>query len=329
MRKLIYVLFTLVFMSVILFIITTNSIFSNTNSTEQSLPIINTYGINYKLLDHKGASAVYSFTDSDDITLYLHITPTLNKEIPVLYTIFMNGVQIQPIWNDTTHSCLYNYIIKPNKKDVIKITIKNIPNGINTFQFGTVYFPNKIFWEDENVIFSDNYSLRLEPFTVVSKENILNINLLNFKYNEKLIKRDYTNVVDMYGILSISQDFISFNSFYDIRDVNKIYYHWKNTDRQERNVRFSILKDWKQIPWPNIDEYFIDILVYPNDAIIKELDFSYLITDEDDTVQFTIVSFVDPGISFWYYDGNDLKANHYGSQGFASMRTILKREVNL
>jgi hypothetical protein len=101
-----------------------------------------------------------------------------------------------------------------------------------------------------------------------------------------------------------------------------VTYYWQNSDIKTRKVRFSLLSNWEQIPWPSGD-MFVDVYVEPGNIYYNEL----LLSDLSLTKymnNLSVVAFVDPDISFWYYDDDgDLKANHYASQAFSTLRSII------
>ncbi|MBA1335796.1 MAG: hypothetical protein HPY66_1424 [Firmicutes bacterium] len=277
--------------------------------------------INYKILDEAGKPSFYTITSIDKVKLFLQITPFLEKERPVLYTIFMNGKQIECKWNNEL-SLFHRRIIYPGKSETLEIIIEDIPEGLNTFHFGEVYYPDKTDWNDKDNRFNWEYSLNLSPFSVVSGKSSSWSEETKFFHHDGLLfnASGKKTTAGIHGSLSMEKDRISYSHVYDIKEINKLYYHWKNSDVEPRRVRLSLLRDWQQIPWPDSGELFIDILANPDDMLIKEIDISKLAKDKEN--QLTIIAFLNPDVSFWYFDdkSNDLEANHYGAIAFATLR---------
>jgi len=275
---------------------------------------------NYKLLNEKGYPSMFMQTDQSELTFYLKITPDIKSPYPVLFTIFMNGRQIECLWDiDTNYTDLYYTTINPNEDRLIKITVINIPKGLNTLQFGTVQSPNKIDFKEEE-LFNEQYSLNLTPFTIV-RDDIMN-------WSEKSIFNDYNQPsiinknmsVGMSGVLCFSKNDLVLDLISNVNEHKEIYYYWQNTDKITRKVRFSLLIDWKQVPWPTGD-WFVDVSVSPGDIFCKDLLLSEIVKNE--TNQLSVVAFIDPDRSFWYFDKNDLKANHYGVLSYATLKNII------
>ena len=260
-------------------------------------------------------------TDQSKLTFYLQISPDIIKSYPALFTIFMNGRQIQCLWDDNIKfSDVFLTTIDPKKVKKIKITIDNIPKGLNTMQFGMVYFPNKTDFKEEN-LYNRKYSLDLTSFTIVRNDNMNWAEESRFKnYEQPLLNKKMP--VGSRGELSLVKDEISYDLISDINQNKKMYYYWQNSDKRIRKVRFSLLRDWKQIPWPS-GELFIDVSVNPGDIFYKEILLSKIINNK--TNQISIIAFMDPDKSFWYWDKNktnDLKATHYGAQANSTLRNI-------
>lgn len=279
--------------------------------------------INYKLINRKGEPSLYNVIDSNEIELYLKITPQIKEQRPAAYTIFMNGEQIECQWNDEKTK-IFKKTVYPDRNDVIKIVINNIPNGLNTFQIGTVYFPDKNNWTEEELE-NTRYSIDFNSFTIISNQDIKNKSNISFEYKKELFNNNESDAIAIIdGDITYSKEEIIIQNIYYLNKSKIAYYHWKNTDDKVRKVRFSLLVNWKQVEWPDTGELFIDSLAYPNDYLIKKLELSAF---EDS--QIAIVAFLDPDEPFWYYDKNDpnnrIKANYYGSIAFSTDRTIIKK----
>ncbi|MDF9408116.1 hypothetical protein L7E55_07040 [Pelotomaculum isophthalicicum JI] len=282
--------------------------------------------INFKILDENGTSSMFMKTIQSKITFYLKITPDIKKPYPELFTIFMNGKQIECLWdNNTEYTSLYYTTINPNEDRLIEITINNIPKGLNTLQFGTVYLPNKIDFQEEE-LFDEKYSLDLTPFTIVRNDNINNNYDIN--WSEESIFNNYNKPsfidknmpVGISGILSFSNNDLTSDLISNVNEYKEIYYYWQNTDEKIRKVRYSLLIDWEQVPWPT-GEMFIDVSVNPGDIFYKDLLLSEIVKNKN--CQLSIVAFIDPDKSFWYFNNNELKANHYGALSYATLRNII------
>lgn len=282
--------------------------------------------LNFKLVDENGTTSMFMKSDQDQITFYLKIISQINKPFPELFTIFMNGRQIKCLWdNNTEYTDLYYTTINPNEDRLIKITINNIPKGLNTLQFGTVYLPTKIDFKEEE-LFDGQYSLDLTPFTIVQEDNINDDD--NINWAEKSIFYNYFQpsfidknlAVDINGILTFSKDELATDFISNINEHKEIYYYWKNNEKEIRKVRFSLLIDWKQVPWPT-GEMFIDVSVNPGDIFYRALLLSEIV--ENKNCQLSIVAFINPDNSFWIFDENDLKANRNGALSYATLRSII------
>jgi len=280
--------------------------------------------INYKLLDGQGKSAMCSFTNNSEQTLYLNVTPYITSERPVLFTVFMNGKQIECLWNGD-NDINYQTIIEPEQKKVIEVVLRDIPEGKNTFQFGTVYFPEKTTWEDPDKLMNSEYSMELTPFTIVSKKDTVSEDW-SFPYHSYLFQNDATisQIVGIEGELCLSKDQPSVRCVNNLKDQKHLYYYWGNSEEEIVMVRFSLMKDWKQITWPDSGEMFLDIKANPGDSFVKEI--NLLQSAQLGANQYTVVAFVNPGVPFWDKNEKDLEyseVNQNGARGWATLRNII------
>lgn len=279
--------------------------------------------INYKLVNEHGETTMHMETSQGELTFYLLINPEINSKYPALFSIFMNGRQVECYWNDSAYPAKELYTIIENKEEqLVKITIANIPSGLNTLQFGIVYHPEIIHYEDDDLLHGSYlYKLDLTPFTIVRGErlNWPDSSLFLDYISPEHINRDMP--VGMDGMLTFIQDQYSPKILSPILKDSMVYYYWKNTDTKARKVRFSLLCNWEQVQWPSGD-LFIDVLVKPGDIYYKELLLSEI--TNNGVNELSVIAFIDPDISFWYYEkNNNLRANHYGSLAFASFRCMI------
>lgn len=282
-------------------------------------------GINFKLINENKASAMFMRTDQSKITFYLQITPNIKKPYPELFTIFMNGRQIKCLWNNEECTDLYYTTINPNEDRLVEITIDNIPKGLNTLQFGTVYLPDKVDFQ-ETELFSEKYALDLTPFTIVRCDDINDNNNLN--WSEESIFNNYNQPsfidknlpVGKSGVITFFDNDLTLDLISNVSEYEKIYYYWQNTDEITRKVRYSLLIDWKQVPWPT-GEMFIDVLVKPGDIFYKDLLLSEILSNKN--CQLSIVAFIDPDKSFWYFNNDDLEVHSYSTPSYATLRNII------
>lgn len=281
--------------------------------------------VHYKMLDQNNGPGLYSFTDTQEQKLYLHITPETTTARPMLYSVFLNGRQMQCLWNGEA-AINYRTTIEPNERQIIEITILNVPEGKNMYQFSAVHFPDKTDWKDQAFMRSA-YTMDFTSFTIVRKTDIAADELLTFPY-EKVMTKSNNRTAELAiieGDLSITQDKISGNCIYKYNDIEKLYYHWRNSYDKQIMVRFSLMKDWEQICWPDSGKLFLDTKANPDDYLLKEIDLTGI--TETGANQYIVLAFINPGISFWYYneqDANDhWKANPLGSQGWATLRNIV------
>jgi len=277
--------------------------------------------INYKLLNENNKNAVYTVINNDIVTFSLRITPYIKKEKPVLYTIFMNGKQIECKWNNEPAK-IFKTTIYPDKIDDIKVTIENIPKGLNTFQFGNVYYPDKTNFNSSEKLLSSNYSISFHPFTIVNGEEDKWSENLEFKYNN-ILSTDSNNVASIEGDISTDKVKIYKSLFNNYNETRKLYYHWKNSEDKSVNARFSLLVNWEQVRWPETDKYFIETKADPGDSLIHEINISEFSGNK--TNQIAIVVFINPDTSFWYFDEkvNDWEVNRYGSQAYSTLKNII------
>ena len=277
--------------------------------------------INYKLLDKEGNPIVCYITSDDEITLFLKVTPDITQTLPVLYTVFMNGEQIECLWNNKL-TCVYYQLIEPQKTEFIALTIREIPEGRNTLQFGSVYYPSKIHWNNTESI--NRYTLNLNPFTIV--RNIeAQYTYMEFTSKKSEQENGYFEIqnIGINGFLSSKKGKQVSKFIYNVDEINHLYYYWQNPDNIPINAKFSLLVNWKQTTWPNTGKLFIDIKSYPKDIVFQEIDLSTIIKEEINHI--CVVAFVNPDISFWYYDTsvNDWEANPQGAQGYSTQRTLI------
>lgn len=282
--------------------------------------------IHYKMLGQDNEPGLYSFTNAKEQKLYLHITPETTTARPLLYSIFLNGRQIQCLWNGEA-AVNYRTTIEPNQGKTIEITILNVPEGKNMYQFGAVHFPDKLDWNNDHPLRNSAYTMDFTSFTIVRQTDMAANELLTFPY-EKSITKSKNRAAELAiieGDLSVAPDKISGNCLYQYNDIKKLYYHWRNSYDEPVMVRFSLMKDWEQIPWPDSGRLFLDTKAEANDYLLKEIDLTG--NAEVGANQYMVVAFINPGISFWYYDQQDdtdhWKANPLGSQGWATLRNIV------
>ncbi|MEA3422990.1 MAG: hypothetical protein U9Q80_04215 [Bacillota bacterium] len=295
--------------------------FVNIESHKENDRSIANERVHYKLTNVDGISSVYNEIFSSEIEIYLNITPYTSDTKKVAYFIFMNGKQVVCKWNDEKTS-IYRHEIVPNNDELIKITISDIPKGVNTFHIGTVYFPDKLDFDDEELLFEQETILNLKSFTVVNEKS-KNVN--DFVHRE-----EYVNPTELLttvnGDISKKYDEVLITTSNKYSESKKLYYHWINDTEAKKNVRFSLLLDWKQIEWPNTKEFFIDILVNPGEVITAELDLSNF---QNNGEQLCVVAFLNPGVSFWFVDeedkNNTIKADGDGALAFSTYRTSLKK----
>lgn len=276
--------------------------------------------IHYKLVDDKGINRMFIKTNQSKVTFYLKIIPNITKKTPALFTIFMNGRQVKCLWDGANeHAEVFFTKITPKKDKEIKITIDNIPKGLNTLQFGTLYFPNQTnFIEDD--LYNEKYSLDLTPFTIVRDEDINWSEKATF-INNKQPSLNKKMPIGKRGELSASKDDLYLDLISSISQNSKKYYFWQNIDKKVKRVRFSLLINWKQVPWPSGDK-FIDVSLNPGDVFLKEIMLSDIVKNKTD--QLSVVAFINPDVSFWYWDkNNDLKATDDGAQAYATLRNII------
>lgn len=277
--------------------------------------------VHYKLTDVDGKSSVYNEIFSSEIEIYLNINPYTSDSKKVAYFIFMNGKQVVCEWNDEKTS-IYRHEIVPNNDELIKITISDIPKGVSTFHIGTVYFPDKLDFDDEELLFEQETMLNLKSFTVVNEKSK--------SVNDFVYREEYVNPTELLttvnGDISKKYDEVLITTSNKYSENKKLYYHWINDTEVKKNVRFSLLLDWKQIEWPNNKEFFIDTLVNPGEVVTAELDLSNF---QNNGEQLSVVAFLNPGVSFWYVDeedkSNPIKADGDGALAFSTYRTILKK----
>ncbi len=304
----------------ILIIITISSTFIIINSFKKEKTTVSAEHINYKIVNYEGVTTMLMKTKQNTLTFYLKVTPSIINPSPHLFTIFMNGKQIECLWNNTIDKT-YNTTIYPGKEKLIKIKIDNIPKGLNTLQFGTVYSPNKYDFKQEE-LYKNKYSLDLTPFTIIQGDSN--------KWSQRNLFEKYAQTpsidkelpVGINGIFSTSKDKLALDLVSNTQELKKVYYFWQNTDKKTRKVRLSLLNNWEQISWPSGEE-FIDIIVKPNDIFYKELDLPDIVTT--DINQLTVIAFLNPDESFWYFDKerDEIGANHYGAIAFTTLRNIV------
>ncbi|MBN2259801.1 MAG: hypothetical protein JW702_04625 [Clostridiales bacterium] len=275
--------------------------------------------INYKLTDSNGQSSVINEITSSDLEIHLKISPYISTSKKAAYLIFMNGKQIACRWDDVL-SIVHKKEIQPNVDESIKITLSNIPMGVSTFHIGVVYFPDKLDFTEEDILFSQETMLNLKSFTAIRGESTS---------KEVFVRNDkYINEMEVYttenGDFSKYYDEILITTKNEYSKNSKIYYHWTNNYETTKNMRFSLLVDWKQIEWPNTNDLFIDTSINPGESITIRLDLEKFSNNGE---QLVVVSFQNPGISFWYYDENDknnsIKASGEGALAFSTYRLFL------
>lgn len=273
--------------------------------------------INYKLVNEDGDNTMFIETNYSEVTLYLKVSPYIELPYPSMFTIFMNGKQVKCLWNNNNYSYKYHTIIKPETISLIPITIKNIPAGMNTLYFGTTYYPNEFDFKDNDLL-NRKYSLDLVPFTIIrgNKTNWSQTDTIFKNYNQLTnINKDLP--IGIYGELScsLSDLIVSCNS-----KTTKKYYLWQNNDNIKRNVRFVLLKNWTQVPWPSGD-MLIDVCIEPGEIFCQELLIPKIANATP--TQLLVIAFIDPDKSFWYFDKHkELKAALYGTQAYATLRNV-------
>lgn len=308
------------------YITSDKDVFNVSNETEANDGQLGKQVIHYKMLDEYGEPGLYSFTNTQEQKLFLNITPETTKERPILYSVFLNGRQVECLWNGEAASN-YRTTIKPGEKQVLEISILNVPQGKNMYQLGTVHFPDKNDWGNYDVLLNSAYSMDLTSFTIIRQTGIVSQELLTFPYEQDIFESE-SEIADLAlieGDLSLAQDQISGGCIYNSDDVQKLYYHWRNSNDEPVMVRFSLMKDWEQIPWTDTGELFLDTKANSGDYLVKEIDLSK--TLKSGTNQYMVLAFINPGVSFWYYDKDDnrdhWKVNPIGAQGWATLRNIV------
>lgn len=289
-------------------------------SDKQLTKSVKEESINYKITDKNGESVVLINTTNNSVTINLSIKPSINISRKVKYSIFMNGKQMNCLWNGNNKK-VFEYLVMPDREDIIEIKIENIPEGSNTFHMGTIYYPDKTKWDDEFKLLTQETMLGLKSFTVNVGDKI---DCLDFDSKSELLNPNNSLVTTSSGDISSSDSSISLVTENKLSSQDILYYHWKNDYDKSKNVRFSILLNWNQIKWPGLNSYFVDTKVEPGDVVSWEIDISDFENKGD---QLCVVAFINPGKSFWYYDPNDksnpIKANKDGALGFSTYRTIL------
>lgn len=72
---------------------------------------------------------------------------SMKEEIPILYTFFLDGKQIEAYWNGEKLTTFIK-LIHPGESMRIEVALDNISKGIHNLYLGHVKHPERIYWPD-------------------------------------------------------------------------------------------------------------------------------------------------------------------------------------
>jgi len=291
------------------------------------IPSNYTYGskllsVDYNLYDKNGNTVMYKISGGL-LELHLLVDPHITKPLPMLYTVFINGRQVNCNW-DGKDAPVYRTSLLPNQKKNISIKINDIPTGENTLQVGYVCYPDKTVWLDEQLLLKSDYAMQFSSFTVINDKPNTDTNV---KYSPQMPTTNntfpYRDLVYEDGFLSNTPNKLVVEPFVKLGSAQR-YFFWRNSQDQRVLVRFILLKDWIETPWPMSNKVAFDVISKPNDLYCIPIDFGVL--SKQGTHQFSVISFVNPHISFWYWDKqeNDWEANKNGARAYSTLKLVIE-----
>ncbi|MCL6580643.1 MAG: hypothetical protein K6U08_03380 [Firmicutes bacterium] len=243
-----------------------------------------------------GGVRTYWVTENGDLDLTLSASLRGAGPTEVLFGLFVDGRQWPAVW-DGQQAMLKPVTLGPDSSQEVEFGIRGLPQGVHALYLLCVVLPTCGRNLTESHIM--HTQIAMYPFTVESRSPIGPL-------PDKVVSATpgpdtaVLQAIGLRGVLCVSANDLAIDLSFDIRDRQTLYYAWRNDSDGPVQVRFVLLVDWLQTPWPTQDAEALEFRAEPSQAVLEEIDLSAL--PIDDMSYLVVVAFLRPLLPMWLLD---------------------------
>jgi len=268
-----------------------------------------------------GGVRKYWVTETGDLDMTISIDMKGTGPRELVLALFVDGRQWPAFW-DGQQAMVRKLVLEPGVDLDIQFGIKGLSAGVHSLHLLTAVLPLHDRNLTESQVMSSGFSVVLNPFTVESRSPI-------DAPSEQVVcsatgspATDSFHAVGADGVLCVDPATLAIDPSFDIRDRQILHYVWRNDGDSPVAVRFVLLVDWLQTPWPEQKAAALAVRAGPNEVLVAEIDLSGLPIGDASYV--LVVAFIEPQRPVWKLDDSGAPyADPEGGRAFASNYVVV------